>query len=359
MGDPEGLRVAVVGVGYWGSKHLRVLSGFPDVEALAVDPRLPTMPDYAHFLTQGRGFTDLADALPHVDAVVVATHPTSHARLALQALTAGRHVLVEKPLATTTADARALIDAADAAGAVLMVGHTFEHHPAVWLLRDLVQQEEFGKVYFIESERLNLGIYQSDVNVIDDLAPHDVSIPHFLLGCEPTSVSTWASRHVHPLHEDVAVLRLLYEDIGVEATLHLSWLHPQKVRRTVVVGAHQMAVYDDLGVDERVRLHHKSAEPPTGTDLRVSYRLGHVVSPVVQGAEPLAVQDRQFVHSILAGVKPTSDGGSGLAVVRVLEAAQISLRQGRPVSLSEVDGEAGVRNGVRQSILPTGLEGGA
>jgi predicted dehydrogenase len=339
MGGPAGLCVAVVGVGYWGSKHLRVLTGLPDITAVAVDPRLPRMPDYAHLIGEGRGFTSLAEALPHVDAVVVATHPTSHAQLGLEALAAGKHVLVEKPLATTVPDARALVDAADSAGVVLMVGHTFEHNPAVWLLRETVQDEDFGKVYFIESRRLNLGLYQSDVNVILDLAPHDISITNFVLGALPTSVSTWGSRHVHPLHEDVAQVRLLYEDLGVEATVHVSWLHPQKVRRTVVVGAHQMAVYDDLGLDERVRVHDKAAEPSAGADLRVSYRIGQVVSPVVQSAEPLAVQDRQFVHSILTGARPTSNGQSGLAVVRVLEAAQRSLREGRTVSVEEVDAD--------------------
>jgi predicted dehydrogenase len=142
-----GIRVAVVGVGYWGSKHLRVLNGLPEVRGVvAIDPRLPAIPDYRHLIADGRGFTSLEAALPSVDAVVVATHPASHAQLGLQALAAGKHVLVEKPLATTTADAEALVGAAETAGAVLMVGHTFEHNPAVWAMRDLVQSEEFGRV---------------------------------------------------------------------------------------------------------------------------------------------------------------------------------------------------------------------
>src|SRR5918911_1446531 len=144
MGVSGGLCVAVVGVGYWGSKHLRVLNGLPEVRAVvAVDARLPAMPDYRHLVAEGRGFTSLDEALPYVDAVVVATHPTSHARLGLQALAAGKHVLVEKPLATTAADAEALVEAADGAQSVLMVGHTFEHNPAVWAMRELVRSEEF------------------------------------------------------------------------------------------------------------------------------------------------------------------------------------------------------------------------
>ena len=336
MNVPGGMRVAVVGVGYWGSKHLRVLNGLPEVrEVVAVDPRLPSMPDYRHLVAEGRGFTSLDDALPHVDAVVVATHPTSHVSLGLQALAAGKHLLVEKPLATTTADARALVRAADTAGLVLMVGHTFEHNPAVWTMRDLVQSEEFGKVYFIESERLNLGLYQSDVNVVFDLAPHDISIANFVLGSQPTAVSTWGSKHVHPTLEDVAQVRLDYGEIDVVATIHVSWLHPHKVRRTVAVGANRMAVYDDLGVDERIRIHDKSVQPPRrdSGDLSVSYRVGNVVSPVVDLAEPLAVQDSQFVSCASTGRRPLSDGRSGLAVVQVLEAAQQSLREHRTVDV--------------------------
>ena len=339
MNGVGSMRVAVVGVGYWGSKHLRVLRGLPDVrDVVAVDARLHEMPDYRHLIAEGRGFSCLDDALPHVDAVVVATHPTSHVHLGLQALAAGKHVLVEKPLATTTTDALALVNAAEREGVVLMVGHTFEHNPAVRLLRELVRSEAFGPVYLLQSQRLNLGLYQSDVNVVFDLAPHDISIANFVLGSRPTSVWTWGSRHVHPLLEDVAQLRLDYAEIGVTATVHVSWLHPHKVRQTVVVGAHQMAVYDDLGLDERVRIHDKAVLPPGdgSADLRVAYHLGNVVSPVVDLAEPLSVQDREFVRCALTGERPLSDGWSGLSVVQVLEAAQRSLLERRPVDVPAV-----------------------
>jgi predicted dehydrogenase len=359
MGASAGLRVAVVGVGYWGSKHLRVLGGLPDVtEVVAVDPRLASLPDYAHMLEEGRGYRTLEEALPHVDAVVVATHPT----LALRALGAGKHVLVEKPLATTTEDALAMVAAADTAGTVLMAGHTFEHNPAVWTLRDLVQHEDFGDVHYLDSERLNLGLYQSDVNVVLDLAPHDISIANFVLGSEPTSVSTWAARHVHPLHEDVAQLRLHYADLGAVATVRVSWLHPHKVRRIVAVGSRQMVVYDDLGGDERVRLHDKSVVPPQddSTDLRVSYHRGAIVSPVIDTAEPLVVQDRQFVSCALTGTAPATDGRRGAAVVRVLEAAQLSLREGgRAVGVDEVGPAPQGARGFLRAAAGGGIAGGA
>jgi len=157
-------------------------------------------------------FSALTPALPRIDAVVVATPPSTHVAVALEAIESGKHVLVEKPLATTTSDARRLVNAATEAGVVLMVGHTFEYNPAVWKLRELVQSRELGELYYLDSARLNLGLYQNDVNVILDLAPHDVSIINHVLGRKPAAVQAWASRHAHRRFEDVAYLRLFYDD---------------------------------------------------------------------------------------------------------------------------------------------------
>src|SRR6266508_731904 len=160
----SGLRIGVVGVGYWGSKQLRVMQSAPGVgQAVAVDQRLPELAGMARLLANGSGFTSLEAALPFVDALVIATPPASHVTLGLRAIRAGKHVLIEKPLATTAADARALIEAADDAGVVLMVGHTFEYNAAVWMLRDLVQSQELGDLFYLDSARLNMGLYQSDV----------------------------------------------------------------------------------------------------------------------------------------------------------------------------------------------------
>lgn len=337
------LRVGVVGVGYWGSRHVRVLRSTTGVAAVvAVDQRFTRIDDGDGQPQVDHGvaaYADLEDALPHVDAVVIATPPSSHAALGQRAIAAGKHVLIEKPLATTTGAARSLIDAAAAAGVVLMPGHTFEHNAAVHKLRDLVRGGQLGRPFYLDCARLNLGLYQTDVNVILDLAPHDISISNFVLGAWPTTVTAWGSRHVHPQYEDVAYLRLDYADLGVRANIHVSWLDPHKVRRITAVGSKKMVVYNDMADGERIRIYDKSAVPPGDGDgpwSQVAYHLGDVVSPFVAFAEPLAVQDQHFVDCIANGSHPSVDGASGLAVVQVLECAQISLREQRPVALAEV-----------------------
>jgi predicted dehydrogenase len=337
----EGIRVGVIGVGYWGSKHLRVLRSTTGVTAvIAIDQRFASIGDGRREPEHGgAAYAELEDALPHVDAVVIATPPASHAPLALKAIAAGKHVLIEKPMATTTDAARMIIDAAAAAGVVLMPGHTFEHNAAVNKLRDLVRGGHLGKLFYLDSARLNLGLYQSDVNVIFDLAPHDISISNFVLGALPTTVTVWASRHVHPEHEDVAYIRLDYSDLGVRSNIHVSWLDPRKVRRMTAVGSKKMVVYDDMADEERIRVYDKSVTPPEGGEAPLSgvaYHLGEIVAPYVPFAEPLAVQDQHFIDCIANGSSPCVDGSSGLAVVQVLECAQISLREQRPVPLAEV-----------------------
>jgi predicted dehydrogenase len=350
-------RVGVVGVGYWGSKHVRVLHGLERVSSVAViDPRHERLHALTKTFPSVLAFTTLEAALPAVDAVVVATPPTTHVPIALAAIGAGKHVLVEKPLATTGADAQRLIDAAEQQGVQLMVGHTFEHNSAVWRLRELVHSGELGELYYIDTARLNLGLYQPDVNVIWDLAPHDVSIVNLLMGRPPTSVQAWGSRHANRRFEDVAYLRMSYDDVGVSANIHVSWLDPCKVRRVTVVGSRKMAVYNDLAASERVRIHDKSVfcpvvegdltQPPT------SYRYGDIVAPFVPADEPLAVQEDHFVECIATAAPCRTDGRNGLAVVEVLEAAQTSLRTGRPMRLDEM---AEVRRSLHGSL--TGVAG--
>jgi predicted dehydrogenase len=312
---------------------------------IAIDQRFAQIGDGGREPEYGvLAYASLEDALPHVDAVVIATPPASHAPLALKAIAAGKHVLIEKPMATTTDAARLIIDAAAAAGVVLMPGHTFEHNAAVNKLRDLVRGGHLGKLFYLDSARLNLGLYQRDVNVILDLAPHDISILNFVLGALPTTVTVWASRHVHPEHEDVAYMRLDYSDLGVRANIHVSWLDPRKVRRMTAVGSKKMVVYDDMADEERIRVYDKSATPPEGGDATLSgvaYHLGEIVAPYVPFAEPLVVQDQHFIDCIANGSTPCVDGSSGLAVVQVLECAQISLREQRPVALAEVTRQRG------------------
>jgi predicted dehydrogenase len=344
----DGLRIAVVGCGYWGSKHVRVLSGIDEVaEVVLVDSSESRLLNLArNHRTAARSAT-LRQVLPDVDAVLVATPPSTHEAVALEAIEAGKHVLVEKPLAPTVAAARRLIAAASMAGVTLMVGHTFEYNPAVRKLRELVSSGVLGELFYIDSARLNLGLYQNDVNVIFDLAPHDVSIINHVLGRTPVAVQAWAARHAHRRFEDVAYLRLFYDDLfddrGLSANIHVSWLDPCKVRRVTAVGSKQMAVYDDLAAEERIRVLDKGVcVPSTGDDLGqppMSYRYGDIVVPYVAPDEPLAVQDRHFLDCVASGARPLTDGRNGLAVVEALEAAELSRRLGRPVLLEELQAE--------------------
>jgi len=343
--DADGFRVALVGCGYWGSKHARVLYSTEHVaEVVFVDSREDRLRSLVRTYKTARCYPALRPALPHVDAVVVASPPSTHVAVAMAAIQAGKHVLVEKPLAPTSAGARTLVSAAAEQGVVLMVGHTFEYNPAVRKLRDLVQSGELGELYYIDSARLNLGLYQNDVNVVFDLAPHDVSIINYVLGRKPVAAAAWASRHAHLRFEDVAYLRLFYDDSfvdsGMSANIHVSWLDPCKVRRVTAVGSRKMAVYDDLAADERIRVLDKGvSSPPVGDDLTqppMSYRYGDILVPLISPDEPLAVQDRHFIDCIASGTRPLTDGENGLAVVEALEAAEVSRRLGRPVLLDEV-----------------------
>jgi predicted dehydrogenase len=336
-----GLRIAVIGCGYWGSKHARVFHSLEEVdEVVHVDARHDRLRALGRTFPGAMECTTVQDALPLVDAVVVATPPTSHVPLALRALAAGKHVLVEKPFATNGGDGLRLIAAAEKAERALMVGHTFEYNAAVWKLRELVQRGELGDIYYIDSARLNLGLYQSDVNVVTDLAPHDISIINHVVGQAPDAVEAWGSRHAHRRFEDVAYLRLYYDDVHLTANIHVSWLDPCKVRRMTVVGSRKMAVYDDLAAEDRVRVHDKGVDPRTDsedfTQAPFSYRYGDITVPFLAAHEPLVVQDRQFVRCALNGDHPPTDGWNGLSVVEVLDALQLALLEGRRVELAEL-----------------------
>src|SRR2546423_6331446 len=338
------MRVAVVGCGYWGSKHVRVLQQIPAISRVAVvDPRPECRAEFAHSDSGVAVFADLDSAVPHIDAAVIAAPPRVHGSLALQALVAGKHVLVEKPMTTSAAAAHRLIGEAADRGLTLMVGHTFEYNAAVWKLRELIESDELGQIYYIDTARLNLGIYQEDVNVLWDLAPHDISIVNYLLGGAPISVQAWGSKNARFSQEDVGYLRLTYAEPAVTAQIHVSWLDPCKVRRMTVVGSRKMAVYDDLADQDRLRIYDKGVVASAQDDVRnppMSYRYGGIFSPYVPIQEPLRVQDEHFVDCVLTGRRPQTDGESGLDVVRILTAAGRSLERGTAICLR--DDAAGV-----------------
>lgn len=338
------MRVCVTGCGYWGQKHLRVLLGLPQVDdVVLVDPRQEVREEMSR-LYAGSSLATAArveDVVHEVDAAVIATPPRSHFALSTTFLEAGKHVLVEKPMAVSSKEARRMMAVAAANNATLMVGHTFEYSPPVRKLRELVASGQLGRIYYIDTERLSLGLYQHDVNVVWDLAPHDVSITNYLLDALPTSVQAWGAAHAHARLEDVAQLRLIYGDQRVVAQIHVSWLSPRKVRQVTVVGSKEMVVYDDLASEERIRIYDRGVEdlPDVQTaGVPVHYRYGDITSPYVSAEEPLRAQDQHFLECLNDGSTPRSGGASGLAVVSVLEAAVQSLRTGSgSVSLTSPD----------------------
>jgi predicted dehydrogenase len=265
-----------------------------------------------------------------INGVIIATPMSSHFRLARAALMAGKHVLVEKPLATTSEDCHKLIEIAEKRNLVLMVGHTFEYHPAVSFIRHLIRRGDLGRLYYISSRRLNLGLYQADSNVLWDLAPHDLSIDFFLLREEMKSISAWGCAHILPGIEDVVHAKLEFAD-GVTAHLHVSWLDPVKVRQVTVVGSEGMLIFDDALPQGKVRIYDKQFKPTVSgdsyIDFELAYRHGDVYIPTIPDREPLKLELLDFGRSIATGGQPRSNGRSGLRVVEALEAASASLRR--------------------------------
>lgn len=352
----DALRIGVVGCGYWGAKHVRVLSSLNGVDEVAlIDPDSRIRETLASTFPVAATFASLDSALPHVDAVVIATPPRSHTDLVLQALRDGKHVLVEKPLATSSAEARLVVDEAHRSDRVLMVGHTFEFNPAVRELRRRLDLGELGDVYYIHSSRFNIDLYRSDVNVIWDLAPHDISILNYLLRSVPTSVTAWGSSGSHV---DAAYIRLDYGRIGVTGYVHVSWLDPQKVRQVTVVGRNKVAAYNDMETDNRLRIFDRTAETCDAngkeTGWPPSYRYGNSVSPYVDFKEPLAVEDQHFVDCIRNRAAPEANGFNGLVVVATLEAAERALRLGGAVELELPDDPAAADAGLTSPLNVAG-----
>jgi len=340
------MRIGILGCGYWGSKHVRVMHGLGEVEQVAIiDPRIDRREELCNTFPSLLSFATLDAALPHVDALVVATPPSTHTELALIAMRAGKHVLVEKPLTTSVDDALRLLEEAERSDTVLMVGHTFEYNAAVVALKAIISSGEIGRLHYIDTARLNLGQYQASINVVWDLAPHDISIVNYLLDATPDTVTAWGDSHAHAFLEDVAYIRLEYRSLNVTAQIHVSWLDPCKVRRVTVVGSQKMVVYNDLASEERLRIYDKGVEPPDEWggamhDVPASYRHGGIHSPYVPFEEPLQVQARHFADCVATRRRPLSDGRNGLAVVEVLAAAERSLRERRTVELTGIPATA-------------------
>ena len=331
----EPVRVGVVGLGYWGPNLIRNLHDIPQAEAAWMcDLRPEALAAVGRRFPAVRQTKDFDQMLADVDldAVAVVTPVGTHHDLAMRALDAGKHVYVEKPLASSSDDARALIRAAYERRLVLMPGHTFLYSPPVIRIRDLIRAGELGEVYFISMSRVNLGLHQSDVSVIWDLAPHDFSILLYWLDESPASVLTMGRDCIVPQQDDVAFINCQFGS-GTIAHVELSWLAPSKLRRTTVVGSEKMVVYDDCS-NEPVRVYDSGVMPrnPETFGEYLKYRTGDIVSPHIEGAEPIALELEDFCAAVRSGSSPRSSPQLGLTVVQMIEAAERSRNQQGAVS---------------------------
>jgi predicted dehydrogenase len=331
-------RLAVVGVGAWGVNHVRAFARLKGVEvaaicdssaeartkALAIAPRARAESEYSAILDD-----------PSIDAVVLATPAVAHAAQARAALAAGKHVLVEKPLALSGADAESVVVAAKEHGKVLLVGHLMLYHPAFERLRQMVRSGELGTVYYLYALRVNLGRVRRDENALWSLAPHDISMILSLLDEKPSSVSARGGSYLQKGIEDVVFVSIRFPS-GLIAQIQLSWLDPRKERRLTVVGSKKMVELDDAHPTEKLRVYDKGYDrPPSFTEYAefLAIRNGDIHIPMVSMAEPLDLECRHFIDCIVNGKQPLTDGPSALTVVQVLEAATKSLAaDGAPVS---------------------------
>jgi len=321
-----------LGYGAWGRNVARVADSIPGARLVALAERDPRRREQAGLRHSGAALC--ADertllARPDVDAVLIATEASSHARLVEMAAAAGKHVLVEKPLALDPAGARAAVDAARRAGVLLQVGHLMRFHPAVEVL-GTVAREELGRIRCVAAQRLNFGQVRSDENVLFSLGPHDLSLMLELFGERPLSVAAQGACFVRPEVEDLAFVTLRFPGGGI-GQMHLSWLDPHKVRRVTVVGEKKMAVFDDMEPREKIRVYDQAVEGGNGYWVygeNLSLRTGDIRIPRFPATEPLAVELQHFVACVRDGRPPRAGGDEGLAVVEILAAAQESMRSG-------------------------------
>ena len=339
MRDKGSIGIAIIGCGYWGVNYVRVFNSLPMVDPLVIcDARVDRLQEVGQRFPDAQQVTDLATVLAseEITAVVIATGATTHFDVAQRCLEAGKHVLIEKPMTTTTDTAHTLVDIAKSKQVKLMVGHTFLYNSAVWKVKEYLQSQDLGKIYYLYAQRTNLGPVRHDVNAIWDLAPHDISIFNYLLDQTPTWVSAVGTHVLGNDRADVGFISLGYAD-NIVGNIHVSWADPHKVRELVVVGSNKRIVFDDMNVSERVRVHEKGitiAEPKEDGFAEYQYfmRDGDIVSPRIEASEPLKNQCRHFLSTVQNGRLPRSDGQAGLEIVKIMEAIDQSIQQqGSPV----------------------------
>ena len=333
------IRVAVIGYGYWGPNLVR---NFQEVNDACVAVCCDMNPQRLERVQAKHPWVEVTTEYnkvlndPAIDAVVVATPVATHYEFARKALEHGKHVLVEKPIAASVAEAESLIDIAAKRSLTLMVDHTFIYTGAVRKMKEIMAQGQLGDLYYFDSVRINLGLVQHDVNVLWDLAPHDIAILDHLVDERPVSVCANGACHIRHGLENVAYLTV-YFDSGLIAHFHNNWLAPVKIRTVLVGGSKKMILYDDMEISEKVKIYDRGVDvssPEHVHQARIAYRLGDMLAPNLDQTEALSLVATEFVDSIQAGRCPLTDGNSGLNVVKILEASEMSIkRRGREVKL--------------------------
>lgn len=327
------LNVGIIGYGYWGPNLTRNFFDIPASDLIAIadtkDDRLQRAKNIYPEVVTTNNYTNLFEM--NLDAVVISTPPATHYPIAKDCLEHGLHVLVEKPMTLNSQHAQELIDLANDRGLILMVGHVFEYNSAVNALKEYIDSGVLGEIYYIDSARLNLGLFQND-NVLWDLAPHDISIFLYLLGEKPVSVSAHGMACVFEGIYDVVHMNLTFPN-RLPAYIHVSWLDPCKVRRVTVVGSQKMIVYNDLANEQMIKIYDKGVEIPAYTnggfdEFQCNYRSGDIVIPKIQVSEPLRKECQHFLDCIVNNEQPRSSGDDGLSVIKILEAAHRSMANG-------------------------------
>src|ERR1044071_8018372 len=330
---PKQIKVGVVGCGYWGPNLVRNFRSLPDCSLKMMCDISENRLDHLKSLyPEVNGETDFSHMLngAGLDAVVIATAVKLHFPMAKASLLAGKHTLIEKPMAASSRECEELIEIARTKGLVLMVGHTFLYSPAVKKIKDIVDWGDIGDLRYISARRLNLGLFQKDINVAWDLAPHDLSIILYIMGESPLSVNCRGSAHVTPNIEDVTSMSLGFSR-NRSAMVHSSWLDPRKIREMTIVGSKRMIVYDDVAPLEKIRIFDARVERPphydTFAEFHFAYHYGDMYAPYIKQEEPLKAECQHFLDCIREGRSPVSNGEQGLELVRILEASSVSLKQ--------------------------------
>ena len=338
------LGVGVIGCGYWGPNLVRNLNSLSDCSVRWLCDLNPKRLDHLKSLYPTLKTTDSHQTLlddPHVEAIVIATPVSTHFKLAKASLMAGKHTFVEKPLARSSAECEELIALARQQGLILMVGHTFLYSAPVRKVRELIDRGDIGQVRYISARRLNLGLFQKDINVAWDLAPHDISIILYLLREQPVSVNCRGHANVTPGIEDITTMCLNFGGSRF-ASIQNSWLDPLKVREMTIVGDRRMILYNDVAPLEKVKIFDARVERPphydTFADFQYAYHYGDMYVPYLKHEEPLRVECQHFMDCIRDGIPPMSSGEDGMRMVQILEAANLSLKRGgSEVTIAEVE----------------------